>query len=529
MTETASPAVARSVSSGIAWARERAVDLGRDLVPAHGDTVTISAPWTLEPLHELRTATVQDVDAAETAARAAQPAWSQTTAAHRRRILFRAHDLLLERRGGIVDLLQLETGKSRGTAFEELFAAAATIRHVAVTASRVLAPQRRPGIIPGVMSVRVDQVPKGLISVITPWNFPLSLTAFDVIPALAAGNAVLQKIDDQTALNVLELRRSLIDAGLPPELWQVVVGPGDTVGNAVVDAGDHVAFTGSTSTGARIAERVAPRLKSVSLELGGKNPMIVLDDVDPAVAAKQAVAACFGSTGQLCVSIERIYVLDEVAAEFLVEFAEATSAIVLGAGLDYTADVGSLTSRAQLDRITEHVRDAAEHGAIVVAGGRARPDLGPLFFEPTILAGVTPDMESFAGETFGPVVAVHVVRTAEEAIAAANDSEYGLNASVLSGSTARAAAVARRIDAGSVNINEGYRATFGALGAPQGGMKRSGLGRRNGPEGILRYTQPRTIAAPSPLVPLPDSGRSAARLEPVLTAALHILKALRLP
>ena len=529
MTETASPAVARSVSAGIAWARGRAADLTRDLVAAHGEAVDIAAPWTGEQLHTLTLATVQDVDAAETAARAAQVAWAATSPAHRRGILFRAHDLVVAQRGEIVDLLQLETGKARGTAFEELFAAAATLRHIAVTASGVLAPKRRPGVIPGVMSVRVDQVPKGLVSVITPWNFPLSLTALDVIPALAAGNAVLQKIDDQTSLSVLAYRRALVDAGLPAALWQLVVGPGDPVGNAVVDAGDHVAFTGSTATGARIAERVAPRLKSVSLELGGKNPMIVLDDVDPHVAAWQAVAACFSSSGQLCVSIERIYVHEDIAAEFLVEFAEATSRVLLGSGLDYTVDVGSLTSQAQLDRITEHVRDAVEKGAIVVAGGRARADLGPLFYEPTILAGVTPDMESFAGETFGPVVAVHVVRSVEEAINAANDSEYGLNASVLSGSVARAAAVARRLDAGSVNINEGYRATFGALGAPQGGMKRSGLGRRNGPEGILRYAQSRTIAAPSPLVPLPDSGRSAAKLEPVLTAALHILKVLRLP
>lgn len=529
MTETVQHAVDRSVASGLRWASARAAELTPGLVPAHGETVPITAPWTGEVLYELTQATEQDVDAAETAGRTAQRAWSATTAAHRRKMLFAAHDLVVSRRGEIVDLLQLETGKARGTAFEELFAAAAVLRHTAVTAAGVLAPQRRGGAIPGLMSVRVDQVPKGLVSVVTPWNFPLALTALDVIPAIAAGNAVLQKIDDKTALNVLAYRRALLDAGLPPAVLQIVVGPGATVGNAVVDAGDHVAFTGSTATGARIAERVAPRLKSVSLELGGKNPMIVLDDIDPAAAARQAVAASFSSTGQLCVSIERIYVLESVASEFLVAFAEATARIVLGSGLNYGADVGSLTSQDQLDRVSGHVQDAVDKGAIVVVGGRARPDLGPLFYEPTILANVTPDMECFAGETFGPVVAVHIVRSLEEAIAAANDSEYGLNASVLSGSTKRAAAVARRLDAGSVNINEGYRATFGALGVPQGGMKRSGLGRRNGPEGILRYTQSRAIAAPSPLVPLPDSGRAAAQLEPVLTAALHVLRALRLP
>lgn len=527
MTDTA--ARPRSVSAGIAWARAAASGLCTDLAPASGGTVEIAAPWTGEALHELRHATVRDVDAAEDAARGAQAAWAASSPEQRRGILFRAHDLLLARRRDVADLLQLETGKARGTAVEEIFAAASVLRHVAVTASGVLAPRRRPGLVPGISSVRVDHLPKGLVSVVTPWNFPLALAAMDVIPALAAGNAVLQKADDQAVLTVLTLRRALVDAGLPPAVWQVVTGPGDPVGDAVVDAGDHIAFTGSTRTGIRVAERAATRLAGVSLELGGKNPMIVLDDVDPATAARQAVTACFSSTGQLCVSIERIYVLEAVAADFLLAFAEATAALRLGGGLDHGADLGSLTSRAQLERTTAHIRDAVGKGAILVAGGRERPDLGPLFVEPAILANVTPDMDCFAEETFGPVVAVHVVRDEEEAIAAANDSEYGLNASVLAGSAARGRRVARRLLAGTVNVNEGYRAAFGAVGAPQGGMRRSGLGRRNGPEGILRFTQARTIAQPSPLVPLPDSGAAAARLEPVLMGALRVLRALRLP
>lgn len=529
MTDTAHHRAERTPADGIAAARRRAADLTADLAPASGDTKPIAAPWTGEVIHELRHATVQDVDAAESAARDAQAAWSQTTHAHRRAILLRAHDLVVQRRREIVDLLQLETGKARGTAFEELFSAAGVLRNVAVTAARVLAPSRRYGVIPGITTVRVDQVPKGLVSVITPWNFPLALTAMDVVPALAAGNAVLHKIDDQTVLTALAYRRALVDAGLPPELWQVVVGPGAVVGNAVVDAGDHVAFTGSTKTGIGIAERVAPRLKTVSLELGGKNAMIVLDDVDPVVAARQAVAASFSSTGQLCVSIERIYVLEPVAAAFIDALRERTEGLHLGAGLDYVADIGSLTSRSQVEHIDAHVTDALGKGATLVAGGRARPDLGPYFYEPTVLTDVTPDMACFADETFGPLVAVHVVRTVDEAVAAANDSEYGLNAAVLSRSVARARRVAERLDAGSVNLNEGYRATFGAFGAPQGGMKHSGLGRRNGHEGILRYTQARTIGAPSPLVPLPDSGAAAAAFEPILTGALVALKALRLP
>jgi succinate-semialdehyde dehydrogenase/glutarate-semialdehyde dehydrogenase len=261
--------------------------------------------------------------------------------------------------------------------------------------------------------------------------------------------------------------------------------------------------------------------------LGGKNPMIVLDDVDPVTAARNAVYACFASMGQLCVSIERIYVLRSVADAFTAEFAARTRALVQGAAFDYSTDVGSLTLPSQLERVGAHVKDAVAKGAAVLAGGVARPDLGPLFFEPTVLTGVTDDMLCSGTETFGPVVAITVVDTAEEAVLAANASLFGLNASVFGRSKRRAREVALALEAGSVNINEGYRATFSSIDAPMGGVKQSGLGRRNGPEGILRFVDSRTVAASTGLMTLPRTGAEFAKLSGVMLLLLRALKAVR--
>ena len=275
----------------------------------------------------------------------------------------------------------------------------------------------------------------------------------------------------------------------------------------MIDEADVVCFTGSTPTGKQVAAQAAGKLTYASLELGGKNPMIVLDDVNPAQAAAAAVYACFSSMGQLCVSDERIFVQRAVADEFIAEFVKRTKELKQGPALDYSTDVGALTLPSQVERVQEHVDDAVKKGATVLAGGRIRDDLGPNFYEPTVLTGVTPDMSCFANETFGPVVWIQVVDTEDEAVAAANDSPYGLNASVFSSSPPRAFSVAERIDAGSVNINEGYRATFSSADAPMGGMKESGLGRRNGPEGLARFVESRTIARATGLLTLPQEGR----------------------
>jgi len=507
--------------------RGRIAELVTDLSTTATDTVPVLAPFTGEVLHELPVGTAHDVADAAARARAAQRAWRAAGFAHRRAVLLRAHDILLAERERLMDTLQTETGKTRGQAFEEVFSGASVTRYCAVTARSVLATRRRHSGLPLVTRTRVSYKPKGLVGVITPWNYPLSLSLMDVVPALAAGNAVVQKADNQGALTILASRRAFIEAGVPAALWAVVTGDGAEIGNAVVDAADYVCFTGSTSTGTKVAERAAARLIGASLELGGKNPLLVLDDVEPGAAAADAVYACFASLGQLCVSIERIYVQRAVADSFTRFFVERVRQLTQGPALDYTTDVGSLTSAAQLERVTAHVDDALAKGAMLLAGGRARPDLGPFFYEPTVLADVTDDMLCASEETFGPVVAIHVVQSEDEAVAAANSSQYGLNASVFSGSLPRARRVADRLDAGSVNINEGYRASFGSIDAPMGGMKRSGLGRRNGPEGLLRFVESRTVAEATGRVPLPRTGAEFATMTGVLVAILMALRAIR--
>ena len=501
--------------------------LTRDVRATSGTTIPVIAPFTGQVLHELPVSSVRDVQDAYSTARLAQLAWARAGFARRRAILLRAHDLILERTTALQDTVQAETGKTRGQAFEEVFQAAGVTRFNALAARGVLRGGRRRSAIPLVITTTVRYRPKGVAGVITPWNYPLSLAAMDVVPALAAGCGVVQKADDQGALSILSLRRAFIDAGVPEGLWAVVTGDGAEIGGAVTGAADYICFTGSTATGKRVAAQAAGNLTGVSLELGGNNPLIVLDDADPARAAADAATACFTAMGQLCVSIERIYVQRGVAEAFLREFVAVTRSLRLGAAYDYSTDVGSLTSEAQLNRVSARVADAVAHGATVEAGGRARPDLGPFFYEPTVLTGVTAEMECFASETFGPVVAVTVIDTEQEAILAANDSDYGLNASVFSGSVRRALRVAGAIEAGSVNINEGYRGSFSSVAAPMGGMKQSGIGRRNGPEGLLRFVDAVTVARATGLVQLPRTGREFERLAGPMLLLAAVLKGVR--
>jgi acyl-CoA reductase-like NAD-dependent aldehyde dehydrogenase len=520
--------VPTKTSAGKPIESSAAAALVADLTSTGSDTVTVIAPFTGETLHEFRASTVQDVTDAVAAGRVAALAWQQAGASHRRAVLLRAHDILLERSESLLDTLQSETGKTRGQAFEEVFQGATVTRYYAVTAAKVLRDRGRRAGIPVVFSTRVTSKPKGVVGVVTPWNYPLSLALMDIVPALAAGNAVVQKADNQGVLTCLAARAAFIEAGVPAALWSVVAGDGETIGNALVDHVDYVCFTGSTATGVRVAQRAAGRLIGASMELGGKNPMIVLGDVDPAKAAADAVYACFSSMGQLCVSIERIYVERTVADAFTTAFAARVAALKQGVAFDYSTDVGSLTNPVQLARVTEHVADAVAKGATVLAGGRARPDLGPLFYEPTVLAGVTDEMACATQETFGPVVAIHPVDSAADAVAAANATEYGLNASVFGRSRRRARAVARTIDAGSVNINEGYRATFSSVDAPMGGMKRSGIGRRNGAEGIQRFVESRTIAEATGVMTLPRTGAEFASMAGVMVLLLKTLKLFRI-
>jgi acyl-CoA reductase-like NAD-dependent aldehyde dehydrogenase len=368
--------------------------------------------------------------------------------------------------------------------------------------------------------------PKGVVGVITPWNYPLALAAMDILPALVAGNGVVHKPDNQTALSGVYLRQLAVQAGLPAELWQVVTGDGPVTGPAVVDHADYVAFTGSTRTGRQVAQQAAGRLIGCSLELGGKNPILVLRDADLEKAAEGAVRAAFSNAGQLCVSMERMFVADQVYDRFLERFVARTEAMTLGATLAWGNDMGSLISRRQLEAVTAHVDDAVAKGARVLTGGRARPDLGPFFYEPTILEGVTPDMTCFGQETFGPVVSAYRFHDEADAVARANDGEYGLNASIYSRDGARARSLARQIRCGTVNVNEAFGATFASIEAPMGGMRSSGLGRRQGSEGLLRFTETQSVATQRVTRVAPAHGLSDQTWGKAMTLSLRALKKL---
>lgn len=424
-------------------------------------------------------------------ARDAQRVWERVPVRERAAIALRFSRLVYRNQDRILDTIQEETLKNRLSAFEEAVDAAQLAHFYGRRGARFLRSHRRRGAIPFLTRAIEHHRPIGVIGVITPWNYPFTLPSSDVIPALVAGNSVVLLPDAATPRTADIVAELLAEAGLPEGVLTVVHGGGRNHGDALVATADFIMFTGSTATGRTVAEKCAARLIGFSGELGGKNPMLVLSDADVSAAAKGAVRACFSNSGQLCVSIERIYVVADAHDRFLTEFADHVRSMKLGAGTDWEIDMGPLISTAQFERVSTHVSDAVKLGATVVAGGRARPDIAPTFFEPTILTNVTDDMVLGAGETFGPVVAVYRVNDDAEAIRLANESEYGLNASVWS---RRGADVAASISAGTVTVNEGFSASWASHGAPMGGMRSSGVGRRHGRDGILKYTEAQTVA-----------------------------------
>ncbi len=355
-------------------------------------------------------------------------------------------------------------------------------------------PRRHRGIFPGAVGVTQFQQPKGVVGFLTPWNYPLTLAVSDAIPALLAGNAALIKPDVQTSLTALWVVDLLIRAGVPTDVVRIVTGDGPVIGPMVIDRVDYVMFTGSTRVGREVAARCGERLIGCSLELGGKNAMIIRADADATRAADIAVRACFSNSGQLCISMERIYVHAEVYDRFAEAFAARVRSMTMAPSIGWTGDMGSLISGRQLTRVRKHVDDAVTQGARVLAGGSARPDIGPNHFEPTVLEGVTEGMILCDEETFGPVVALYPVSSDEEAIQFANDTVYGLNAAVVTRDKGAGRTIARQLHAGTVNVNEGYGPSWGSTRAPMGGMGDSGLGRRHGDEGLLKYTESQTVA-----------------------------------
>jgi acyl-CoA reductase-like NAD-dependent aldehyde dehydrogenase len=488
------------------------------------DQIEVRAPLTGAIIGTVPAGGAEDVQRAIDFARVAQPAWAGLPYRNRASIFLRFHDLLLERQQEVLDLIQIETGKARAHAFEEVLDTATVARYYARRARKFLRPRRRKGALPLLTRTWELRAPAGVVGVISPWNFPLTLGITDAIAAVLAGNAAVLKPDPQTSFTALWAVRLLREAGLPRDVFCVVTGDGPGAGRALTERADFLMFTGSNRIGRMIAAQAGARLVGCSVELGGKNPLIVLADADLKAAVAGAVRACFAGTGQVCTSAERIYVHEAVFSEFLEMFAERTRKIKLGAPFDYSAEVGSLTTAAQLQRVEEHIQDAVEKGATIVAGGRRRPDLGPLFFEPTILTGVREYMKVFAEETFGPLVSVYTITSEEEAVELANATPYGLSASIWTRDTRKGARLARAIRAGSVNVNEAYAAAWGSVGSPIGGMKESGLRPRHGAEGILKFTESQTIAVQRLLPIAPSHGMSQAFFARWMTRMLKVLR-----
>jgi succinate-semialdehyde dehydrogenase/glutarate-semialdehyde dehydrogenase len=457
-------------------------------------TLAVRSPVTGQTVGEVSRGSAADVREAVARARKTQDAWSHRTFTERAGIFVRFHDLLLDRQDEVLDLVQLECGKARKHAFEEVADTAIVANYYAENAERHLRPKRRKGALPGLTVAWEHHHPRGVVAIISPWNYPLSLAATDAIPALMAGNAVVLKPDRQTPFTALWVAELLEEAGLPPGLFQVIPGEGSELGTPMIESCDFLTFTGSTETGRIVGRQAGERLIGHTLELGGKNPMLVLADADLDAAVQGAVRGCFSSAGQLCISIERLFVHESLYHAFLDRFVRETQALRVGAGFEYDVDMGCLISEPHLAKVEEHVRDAVAQGATVLAGGKARPDLGATFYEPTILTGVTPGMKLFAEETFGPVVAVYPFESVHDAIERANASRYGLNASLWTRDLDLGHRVAARLQCGTVNVNEAYAAAWASVDAPMGGFKDSGLGRRHGAEGILKYTESQTVA-----------------------------------
>lgn len=479
------PALARDLS--------RLSGMVRTLAPRA--PMTITSPLDGRVIGSVPMCAAEDVAHAVGVARAAQAAWAALPVRERVKPFRRFNDVLLDRRFDIADLIQLENGKVRANALEDVFDTCINTRFYSYHGPSLLRPRRKAGAVPLLTSSTVYPKPFGVVGLIEAWNYPFNLPMQDAIAALIAGNTVVIKVSELTPFSALFGLQLLRECGLPDDVLQIVTGDGRVAGAALIDHVDTVMFTGSTATGRKIAAHCAERLIPCSLELGGKNPVILLDDADVAKALDVLVDSTLASAGQMCVSFERLFIHDTIYDAVRDGLAKRYESLPMGVRCGaWDDEMSVLTSANQLAHVQRHIEDAVAKGARVITGGSARPDIAPYAFEPTLLENVTPDMAVYDGESFGPVVSLYRFNDVEDAIRRANASLYGLNAAVFGRDVKRAHEVASRIQCGTVTVNEGHKAAWASVRAPQGGWKQSGYGRRHGAEGILKFTQSQSIS-----------------------------------
>lgn len=455
--------------------------------PPEPESITVTDPATGAALGEVPSLSADAVAAIVADAARAQVGWKVSGFDARAAVLRRAQRWLIANRESITDTICQETGKTRDDAAVEVSVAAQSCGFWAKMARGYLKDEtfRSRSPLAFMRKVVVRYEPVGVVGVIGPWNYPLVNLFCDAVPALMAGNSVVLKPSEVTPLTASRVSEMMADCGLPAGVLAVATG-GALTGEALIDTVDYLMFTGSTRTGRRVMERAAATLTPVSLELGGKDPMIVCADADIDRAANAATYYALNNSGQICISVERVYVESPVYDRFVERVLANVAALRQGApGAPGTVEVGAITFGPQIDVVDRHVRDARERGARIAAGGHQRPGAGR-FYEPTVLLDVDHTMACMTEETFGPTIPIMRVGDLDEAIALANDSPYGLQASIFTRDMAKAAAAAQRLHAGSVTVNDA-QVNYTVFDAPMGGWKSSGIGVRHGAAGIRKY------------------------------------------
>jgi succinate-semialdehyde dehydrogenase/glutarate-semialdehyde dehydrogenase len=452
-------------------------------------------PATGEVVSEHSVPNAENVHACVDRARAAQSAWNVLGVARRVEILRKFQDLLLRDRDALAQKITAEAGKPVvESLLSEIVVALDAARFCAENAHRVLRSEDVPHGNPIMKTKRGRLVyePLGVIGIISPWNYPFSIPATETFAALVTGNAVVLKPSELTPLSALELGRLLREAGVPDEVFMVVLGEGPT-GAALIESNiDKLFFTGSVATGKRVAEAAARQLLPVVLELGGKDAMVVLGDADIDVASSAAVWGAMMNAGQTCISVERCYVHRSTYSAFVSACTEKIGRLKIGNGADPSTDVGPLISERQLQIVESQVEDARALGANILAGGKRLPELGRQFYAPTLMTEVTSAMKIMREETFGPVLPVVPFSSDDEAVSLTNASEFGLAASVFTKDGKRGEAIARRLNAGSIMIND-LLSCFAMPEAPHGGTRASGIGRTHGLMGMREMVRPKYI------------------------------------